>query len=664
MSGELFKVSAMAIAKWQDFFNPNPQNVEQGNYFVFEEAYQTEILDWLKQEDIPKAEKDRFIYSLINFADNCGGFYDFRAYFLAAKYIAVFLNSSFADEIIEQLFEWSHGNFWCNENNIDFSQTITKEAEKALEKTYNSRAIATYEQMIQTTKKEKLVVSTVQKLLELDPNNETAIAAVANRLQNAIDKNILLDLIGLCDKYKIIPEIAAEALVKILQQINSGNNAEFEPWVSNTFYYLKKIALGNSKEIEGLIQLVARLKLQFPNDDKYLCELAIESLGIIGRHNNNAINFLSNFLRSNYSEELRCLAARALWYIDRGNTTALDICIQLLESEADPFTKKDAALLILKGYLAGYIATEKANKAIASILKIIKKDKDLWGDYETIPMLGEVGIHNNIAKETLFEILDICQDSGSRVYIANTILKLDSKNQKALNTIYGVIETEEEDWRGYNAVKSLLEIDPDNQVALDALNKLLATAFHEHTRLEIAKKLAIIDSSNTLAVDTLRELIYIPSLYHCIDEQELPLSVLEQIDPSKKLAIKALEEFATTTKDQDALIYIIQHLKRLDPGNDVAQRRLNRIIAAVINSMQSYDLDDDTCLMNVAIYWRGIMSSQLLPEIVVALKPYLKEQSSSGYDNHDIACGIIWDCAKKMSYTDFYRAWQIKAGDN
>ena len=174
--------------------------------------------------------------------------------------------------------------------------------------------------------------------------------------------------------------------------------------------------------------------MQYLNDDEYLCELAIETLGIIGRHNNNAINFLSNFSRSNYSEELRCLAARALWYIDWGNTTALDICIQLLESKADPFTKNDAALLILKGYLAESITTEETNKAIASILQTIKNNSRV--DYKTVIRLGEVSIRNNTAKETLFEILEICQDNWSRIHIATTILKLDSKNQKALNTIY------------------------------------------------------------------------------------------------------------------------------------------------------------------------------------------------------------------------------------
>lgn len=655
----------MAIAKWQDFFDPNPQNVEQGNYLVFEEVYQTEILDWFRQEDIAKVEKDRFIYSLINFADRCGGFYHFIAYFLAAEYISVFKESEFEAEIVEQILEWSNGLFRHNKNNIDFNKTIAKEAESVSHITNVNRTIASLEKVVLETKRDDVLIPTAKKLLELDANNRVAIAAIRSKLEKAYDRSELWCLISLCVEHKIIPEIAIESLVKLLKQINSGNNAEFEVWVGNTFYYLQKIALGNSDAIVGLIQLVNRLELQYPNDDRYLCELAIETIIIIGKDNNNAIDFLTSFLCSNYSEGLKCLAARALWYIDPGNRTALDICIQLLESEADPFTKKNAALLILKGYLAESIVTKEANKAIASILKRIKNDKDfLWGDYETIPLLCEVSLRNDTAKQTLSEILDICQDNEECMYIASTILKLDSKNQKALNIIYRVIQTKKEDWRRYNAIKSLLELDANNKMAFDALNELLATASHRHTRFEIAKKLALKDASNKLAIQTLSELIYMPRLHGCLSENELALPVLERIDPSKKLAIKALEEFAITTKDQDGLIYIIKHLKRLDPGNDVAQKRLNRIITAVINSMQSYNRNNDTCLMNVAIYWRGIMGSELLPEIVVALKPYLKKQSSPGYDNHDIACGIIWDCAKKMSYRDFHRAWHTPSSDN
>ncbi len=130
------------------------------------------------------------------------------------------------------------------------------------------------------------------------------------------------------------------------------------------------------------------------------------------------------------------------------------------------------------------------------------------------------------------------------------------------------------------------------------------------------------------------------------------------------MAIKAIAKFCQTTTDQDALIYFIKHLRRLDPGNDIAQKKLDRIIAAVLNSMQSYDPEDDYSLLNVGIYWRGMMQSKLLPEIVIALKPYLSKKTSANCDNYDIAFSTIWDCAERMNYLDFYRAWKTKASSS
>ncbi|MEL6929690.1 MAG: hypothetical protein AAFO95_13760, partial [Cyanobacteria bacterium J06600_6] len=59
----------MAIATGKEFFNPNPQDLEQGNYSIFESGCQDEILDWFKQADVTDTEKDRLVQSLINFDD-------------------------------------------------------------------------------------------------------------------------------------------------------------------------------------------------------------------------------------------------------------------------------------------------------------------------------------------------------------------------------------------------------------------------------------------------------------------------------------------------------------------------------------------------------------------------------------------------------------------
>ncbi|OUL36993.1 hypothetical protein BV372_05085 [Nostoc sp. T09] len=83
-------------------------------YRIFEPQWQEVILLWLGREinkDFIKS-KEEFIKLLVEFNDNCLGFYSFRAYFLAAMGIVEFKNCTCtnSNDIVAQLFEWSLGH--------------------------------------------------------------------------------------------------------------------------------------------------------------------------------------------------------------------------------------------------------------------------------------------------------------------------------------------------------------------------------------------------------------------------------------------------------------------------------------------------------------------------------------------------------------------------
>lgn len=645
--------------EWEKFLKPNLHNLEHGNYLVFDPAHQEEIFNWLKREDIDKNQKDAFIEALISFQDECGGFYNYQAYFLAAKYINTFKNSKFADEIINQLLYWSFNFFRSDTNNVD--SKLEKEAQQTLKYADANRVGNHLEKLIQNSNDRDIILDISKKLIDLESNNKIAIYTLVETLKSIEDKNIILKNLDFLVKKSIIPEKLVDILIKLLDQIKSGNSVEFEAWVSNTFYYLKKITVDNQKAIEALEKLIERLPIPYQHEDEYLCEEAIKTLGIIGKNSDRAINALTNFLQKNTSDNLDCLAARALWYVAPGNLLAVNTCIRLLENSTNAYVTHDAALFLLKKELNEFTDTKTfLDLAINTLITYIKKND--WIDIcvRSICALEDVARNNENALQGLFELLEIVEDVWIRIAIANSLLRIDSQNQPALTVIYQALNTIEDDWRLYNVAKNLLDIVPNNKVALDILRKLLTTSKEQHSRLEIAKRLLKLEPSNQTAIDTLCELIYMPRLHDCIPEHDLALPVLEKIDPTNQLVIKAIEDFCQKTKDQDALIYFIKHLQRLDPNNDIAQKRLDRIIAALVNSIQSYDPDDDCILFNVGIYWRGIMKSTLLAEIVMALKPFLRKQTSKKVDNYSIAYSIIWDCGKKMNYQDFYQAWHAK----
>jgi hypothetical protein len=90
---------------WHYFFNHLPYNPDAGTYRIFEPQWKAEILDWVGREDVATEQKEEFIKALVDFDDNCGNYYRYRAYFLASEASAQFNDCSLADAIVEQLLK-------------------------------------------------------------------------------------------------------------------------------------------------------------------------------------------------------------------------------------------------------------------------------------------------------------------------------------------------------------------------------------------------------------------------------------------------------------------------------------------------------------------------------------------------------------------------------
>ena len=133
---------------WKYFFNHELNNPEQGNYRIFAPDSKAEILHWFSRDDIAKQQKQAFIRALVNFDDNCGAFYRYRAYLFAAEALNYFPESSFGDAIVEQLLNWSYVYFdWQL-----FPQPLVEAARNTLlltDKSGNRTAILALEKFLQ-----------------------------------------------------------------------------------------------------------------------------------------------------------------------------------------------------------------------------------------------------------------------------------------------------------------------------------------------------------------------------------------------------------------------------------------------------------------------------------------------------------------------------------
>jgi len=145
---------------WKYFFDFNLNNLELNNYRIFASDYKVtpfattegtsatqwlEILYWFSRDDIPKQQKEDFIRTLVDFDDNCGGFYRYRAYFLAAEALSYFPECSFGDAIVKQLLDWSYLYFGWQL----FPQPLVEAARNTLKVTDKTRVVRALDSALQ-----------------------------------------------------------------------------------------------------------------------------------------------------------------------------------------------------------------------------------------------------------------------------------------------------------------------------------------------------------------------------------------------------------------------------------------------------------------------------------------------------------------------------------
>ncbi|MHC5928618.1 NACHT domain-containing protein, partial [Nostoc sp.] len=187
--------AALAVENWHEFLNHVPDNPAQGVYRIFAPQWKEVILLWLGREDVGRDKKEEFIQALVEFDDKCGkcraidevrkGFYEFRAYFLAAAGVGEWKNSCNADAIVAEIVKWGFGKFKVEQNKwVQFLYPIEEGARTALPQTNRIKAIAALVELIGQPKLDNRTQwQAAYSLGQIGSGNQKAI-------------NVLVELIG------------------------------------------------------------------------------------------------------------------------------------------------------------------------------------------------------------------------------------------------------------------------------------------------------------------------------------------------------------------------------------------------------------------------------------------------------------------------------------
>ncbi len=287
-----------------------------------------------------------------------------------------------------------------------------------------------------------------------------------------------------------------------------------------------------------------------------------------------------------------------------------------------------------------------------------------------------------------------------------TLLKTD--RNCAITALEEFIASNQSDFDTWNAAYSLGKVfDPGNKIAISTLEKIIASFFHEEFRLQAADSLGKIEPGNSIAITALIEIIQSTKKDSIRRKAAFSLS---KCQPENQIAISTLEKIVTSSTNKLQKQYAAENLLTISPENKIAlvnasnnkkkddkparrksaKKSINndKAIAALIEGIESAKNDDskrrrasslgklephnqlafdtlvnlvksakDSVRKNAAEDLKKIIDNEHIPKLIASLKDCFIEEVND-VNLEDRHCyKLLWYCAEKMNYGDFYQAW-------
>ncbi|WP_354634592.1 HEAT repeat domain-containing protein [Planktothricoides raciborskii] len=533
--------AALAVDDWDDFLPRNHVNcpVPGKEYRIFEPQWKQVILFWLGRSDVTDQEKfkkfnkkkEEFIEKLVNFDDGCdGGFYEDRAYFMAAAGISEFKTCSLADAIVKQIVQWGFGYYHQEKQQWrTFLDPIKFGAREILPQTDRKRTIQELCQILEHPQcNEDTCREAADSLGEIDPGNKKAIAA----------------------------------LVKV---IKDTDNDDTRWWAA---YCLGNIDPGNKKAIAALVRILET------TDNESTRWQVVDSLGKIGQGNKTAIAALVKFLDLTEDEDTLIEAAESLGQIDPGNETAIAALVKVIETTEDENTRWQAVDCL------GEIG--QGNKtAITALVKVIETTDNESTRWQVVDSLGKIGQGNKTAITALVKVIETTEDEDTHIAAAEYLWKIGQGNKTAIAVLVKVIEDTDNEDTHRQAIYCLGKIGQGDETAIAALVEVLKKTEDEHTRRKAVNCLGEIGQGNETAITALVRLLEITKNK---DTRWLAARSLGEIDPGNQTAIAALVKVLEAPEDEDTHIAAAYCLGKIITTNE------NR--KYVVTALQPYFNDE------------------------------------------------------------------------
>jgi HEAT repeat protein len=635
--------AALGVEDWGDFLPKDHKNslVEGKKYRIFEPQWKQVILLWLGREDITDAEKEEFIEKLVSFDDGCGewdfekvdkGFYEYRAYFLAAAGINEFKSCSLAAEIVRYVVKWGFGYFNIEKQEWQtFLNLIEEEARKTIPETIRQLAITELTNILEHCLDEYICIQVAKNLGEIGQGNPQAIAALIRILETTEDKYICSQAANILGEIgQGNPQAIAE-LIRILE------TTEDEYICSQAANILGEIDRGSPQAIAELIRIMETA------EDGFTISQAAKMLGEIGQGNLQAFRGLS-----------RILEIRTLEIIKVENIIEVEDTIEVEDEDTEDlisFVNKITQDEIVRSAAKSLGKLEQENThMIAVLIRILETTEHEYIRIRALESLGEIGEGNPHVIAALIRILETTEDEYIRWSAANSLGKIDQGNPHVIAALIRILETTEDKYSCMQALKSLGEIGEGNPHVIAALIRILETTEDENVRVRVwaLESLGEIGEGNPHVIATLIRIL------ETTEDEDIRCrvaGVLGEIDQGNPYAITALIKILETTKCEDTRCWVAGVLGEIDQGNPYA-------ITALIKILPETTEYEHIGSEAAGSLQRTLATPEQYKNTVSALKDYLShEVYQNNFDRFNNCYKVLWECAANLPYPDFHHAW-------
>ncbi|MEL7358243.1 MAG: NACHT domain-containing protein [Cyanobacteria bacterium J06560_6] len=566
-------------------------------YRVFQPQWREVILLWLGRQDIDIEERYDFLEALLDFKDGCGGFYSTQLFFLAGLGILEVPNFPQSMEVIQDIVDYGFGSFDSEKNRWRaYLEPLEKQARITLLSTADYIVIEALSGLLGTNLPERVCYEAASLLCKIDFQNEKA-------------KKILIELLESVENDGARLQIS-NSLIQI-----SSNTAKAEQVL---------IEIAKTGKYEGTRRNAAQALLKIDPNHK------------IG------IDVLLNILCT--SEDRLIVWNLNLDDIDSSDPKLLRTLLQSAYSAKTWDARSASAFYLSKMFVSIGGSIEN----IPTVLKFSKLISNVVTPSEKLPSKGI---------ECLRYIAELAENARShknkrkrRQSFMRLFWFTLNQPEKAMLVAQLAVGVEGGEAMKEIVIKLLKALDIDVNLVVPIWVDLINSINDGRLRSMFATPMAESGFEDEMIPRTLAQLL---KKSNSDNDQRTVLRLagaLLKYDAANQNAISALTNLLEeSSDDRNMCRWVADDLgEACNDNHALAEILLNLLIGSEKRSL----------LHGISLGLQNVFDPVVLALMVDKLKCVLQEKTYK--DNLTLrgcAFEILWHCAYRLSYSDFYQAW-------